>query len=51
VKQGPDEKVNNYFSKANKIQLELKSNIVPETIDISNITLPAAITAQWTGLN
>ncbi len=45
VKQGPDETVNNYFSRANRILLELKTKIDPEIIDIPDITLPAVIAA------
>jgi hypothetical protein len=45
VEQEPDETVNNYFSRADKILWELKKNIDPDTIDIPDSTLSAAITA------
>ena len=43
--------MNNYFSRANKIIWELKSNNDPENINIPDLVLPAAVAAQWTGLD
>jgi hypothetical protein len=44
-KQVPDETINNYFSRANKIIGELKSNIDPENINIPDEVLPAEMAA------
>jgi hypothetical protein len=51
VKQAADNTINNYFSSANKIKWELKSIIDPAAIDIPDVVFPAALAAQWTGLD
>jgi hypothetical protein len=51
VKQNADETVKNYFSQANKILWELKSNIDPAQIDIPDAVLWIEMAEQWTNLN
>jgi hypothetical protein len=51
VKQNPNETVNNYFNRANRILCELKSNIDPAKIDIPVVVLPAEMSAKWKNLN
>jgi hypothetical protein len=46
VKQNSEETVNNFFSRANRILWELKSNIDPAQIDIPDVVLPAELAAQ-----
>ena len=50
VRQAANETVNNYFSRANKILWELKTNIDPNLIKIQDVVLPADIAQQWTAL-
>jgi hypothetical protein len=50
VKQAEDKIVNNYFSRANKILWELKTNIDPNLIEIPDVVLPADMAQQWTAL-
>ncbi len=50
VKQAAKEIVNNYFSRANKILWELKSNIDPNQIEIPDVVIPADMAVQWTAL-
>jgi hypothetical protein len=50
VKQAADETVNNYFSRANKILWELKTNIDPNLINIPDVMLPADMGEIWTAL-
>jgi hypothetical protein len=50
VRQAADETVNNYFSRANKILWELKTNIDPNLIKIPDVVLPADKAQQWTAL-
>jgi uncharacterized membrane protein YgaE (UPF0421/DUF939 family) len=46
VKQEADEKVNNYFNRANKILWEFKSNIDPANINIPDTVLTAQMAEQ-----
>jgi hypothetical protein len=45
--------VNDYFSQANKIMFELKTNIDPSNIQIPDVILPGAVAQQcekcWSG--
>jgi hypothetical protein len=50
VRQAADETVNNYFSRANKILWELKTNIDPNQIKIPDVVLLADLAKQWTAL-
>jgi hypothetical protein len=50
VRQAAEETVNNYFSRANKILWELKSNTDPNPIEIPVVVLPADMAVQWTAL-
>jgi hypothetical protein len=51
VKQAADETVINFFSRANKIMWDLKSNIHPTTNGIPDVVLPAAMAAKCKGLD
>jgi hypothetical protein len=50
VRQVTDNTVNNYFSRANKILWELKTNIDPNLIKIPDAVLPADMAQQWMAL-
>ena len=50
IKQGPDESVNDYFSRANKILWELKSNVDVNIINIPAAVLPEEGAAAWVEL-
>jgi hypothetical protein len=50
VRQAVDKTVNNYFSRANKILWELKTNIDLNLIKILDVVLPADMAQQWTAL-
>jgi hypothetical protein len=51
IKQAAEETVNNYFSRANKIKWELKSNKDLTLIDIPDVVLPEDMAAQWKTLH